>query len=77
MVNEDSQPPLPSLSWRVGSTLVMGAVGSFFRLVLGANTVDVHGLDRFMDMLDRREDVSRRKRGLITGEPEHFCFRSP
>lgn len=32
------------------------------------NTTRTHGLDKFLDMIDDREDIGARKRGLITGE---------
>lgn len=47
----------------------MGVVGSISRLFLyGANTTDVHGLDDFLSLLDKRSDVRNRQRALITGE---------
>lgn len=68
MVEED---PLsrPSLPWRVGSTVIMGITGSISRLFMfGANTTQVHGLDGFLEVLDKRIDVKSRQRGLITGQ---------
>lgn len=58
----------PSLPWRVGSTVIMGITGSLSRLFMfGANTTQVHGLDGFLELLDKRVDVQNRQRGLITG----------
>ena len=58
----------PSLPWRVGSTVIMGITGSLSRLFLfGANTTEVHGLEGFLELLDKRSDVRNRQRGLITG----------
>ena len=34
---------------------------------MGLNSVDVHGLDGFLKLLDRRKDIDSRERGLITG----------
>lgn len=46
----------------------MGITGSISRLFMfGANTTEVHGLDGFLELLDKRSDVRNRKRGLITG----------
>lgn len=65
-------PDQPSLPWRVGSSLTMGLGGALSRVIMfGANSTEVHGLDRFLDLLDRRRDVTKRERGLITGLP--FC----
>lgn len=68
MTEEGSEPPPPSLPWRVGSTMVMTFIGSLSRFFMnGPNRQRVHGLEKFMDLLDDREDESARKRGLITG----------
>ncbi len=34
------------------------------------NRIEVFGLDRFLETLDKREDVDGRERGLITGLSE-------
>ena len=61
-------PPQPSLFWRTASCLVMGITGSLSTLFMfGANSIEVHGLAPFLDLLNRRRDVSARDRGLITG----------
>ncbi|KAL8774311.1 MAG: hypothetical protein Q9209_001062 [Squamulea sp. 1 TL-2023] len=66
-------PPQPSLPWRIGSALVMGFVGINSRIFMNAaNSTEVHGLDRFLKMLDRRKDSERRRRGLITVS-NHIC----
>ena len=50
----------------------MGVAGAISRIVMfGANTTEVHGLDRFLELLDRRREVAQRERGLVTGLP--FC----
>lgn len=36
--------------------------------MFGANRTEVHGLDKFLEMLDRRKDPEGRERGLITGK---------
>lgn len=62
-------PQQPSLPWRIGAAMVMGFVGSTSRLFMfGANKTEVHGLDKFLETLDRRKDPERRERGLITGK---------
>lgn len=30
------------------------------------NSVEVHGLDNFLDLLDKRKDIEDRERGLLT-----------
>ncbi|KAI1384705.1 acyltransferase [Hypoxylon trugodes] len=57
----------PSLPWRMTSSLVMGLTSALSRGYLyGFNSVEVVGLDRFLDVLDKRKDVEKRERGLIT-----------
>ncbi|KAI0019023.1 hypothetical protein F4780DRAFT_780896 [Xylariomycetidae sp. FL0641] len=57
----------PSLPWRITSSLVMGITGSLSRgFLYGLNSVEVVGLERFLAMLDGREDADKRQRGLIT-----------
>ena len=64
-----SSPGQPSLAWRLGSAFQMGMAGSLSRIIMfGANNTDVYGLDQFCQLLDDREDVDRRERGLITGD---------
>ena len=47
----------------------MGVTGTLSRLfLLGANTTEIHGLDKFLGLLDQRHDVEKRERGLITGK---------
>lgn len=61
--------PKPSLSWQIGSSITMGTIGVLSRLFMfGANRTEVHGLEKFLVLLDEREDIESRKRGLITGE---------
>lgn len=58
----------PSLSWRMSSSLVLGATSMLCRgFLYGLNTVETTGLDRFLEILDKRKDVDKRERGLITG----------
>lgn len=46
----------------------MGLTGSLSRgFYYGLNYMEVIGLDRFKETLDRRRDVEGRERGLITG----------
>ncbi|KAI1313761.1 acyltransferase [Xylaria venustula] len=57
----------PSLSMRVTSSLIMGLTASLSRVFLyRLNSVEVTGLQRFLDILDRRKDVNKRERGLLT-----------
>ncbi|KAI0118602.1 acyltransferase [Nemania sp. FL0031] len=60
-------PEQPTLSWRMTSSLIMGLTASLSRVFLyGLNSVQVTGLQRFLDILDRRKDVNKRQRGLLT-----------
>ena len=61
-------PQALSLPWRFGSAAIMGAVGTLTRIFMhGPNSQRVYGLDDFLNVVDDREDISKRKRGLITG----------
>ncbi|MCJ1404307.1 hypothetical protein MMC11_007532 [Xylographa trunciseda] len=66
-MTNDSSPYEPSLPWRTGSSIIMGLAGSLCRIFMfGASNPDIHGLDRFQELLDERADVDKRQRGLIT-----------
>ena len=53
---------------RLASSLVIGLSGFLCRAFLYTlNRTETHGLDCFLRLLDEREDVGERKRGLITG----------
>ncbi|KAK8046443.1 Bctaz1 [Apiospora saccharicola] len=57
----------PSLPWRMSSSIVLGATCMLSRgFLYGLNTVETKGLDRFLEILDKRKDVDKRERGLIT-----------
>ncbi|KAI1772499.1 acyltransferase [Hypoxylon cercidicola] len=57
----------PSLAWRITSSLSMGLTSALFRgFLYGFNSVETVGLDRFLDVLDKRKDVEKRQRGLLT-----------
>jgi len=46
----------------------MGLTGSLSRgFLYGLNRIEVFGLDRFLETLDRRKDIEGREKGLITG----------
>lgn len=63
----DDHPNLPSLPWRVSSSIVMGVSGFLARVFYtGMNSVEVHGLDSFLELLDKRKDIEARGRGLLT-----------
>jgi len=67
-MQSDEQPAAPSGPWRFGSALTMGAVGLLCRgFLLGLSNTEAHGLDRFLKLLDERENIQERQRGLITG----------
>ncbi|KAL8423575.1 hypothetical protein RB596_003693 [Gaeumannomyces avenae] len=60
-------PQKPGLAWRAGSTMIMGLTGLLSKgFLYGLNDVEVIGMDRFLDLLESRRDVDRRRRGLIT-----------
>jgi hypothetical protein len=64
----EEQPEAPSAPWRAASTFVMGAVGLLCKGFLsGLSKVETHGMEDFLKLLDEREDIDRRERGLITG----------
>jgi len=61
-------PATPSLPWRFSSSVIMGLTGSLSRgFLYGLNKMDVIGLDRFLETLDRRRKPEERDRGLLTG----------
>ncbi|KAH6517298.1 hypothetical protein HBI81_179670 [Parastagonospora nodorum] len=62
----EEQPEAPSAPWRAASTVVMGAVGMLCKGFLGLNSVETHGMEKFLRLLDERQDVNGRERGLIT-----------
>ncbi|KAL1301541.1 hypothetical protein AAFC00_005780 [Neodothiora populina] len=60
-------PDRPSLGFRIASTFQMGWVGTACRsFLLAFNRLEVNGWDGFKKLLDEREDVAARQRGLIT-----------
>lgn len=61
---QQQQPPFPS---RAASTLALGTVGFLSRtfLYIFSNT-EVKGLEKFLELVDSRQDVADRTRGLIT-----------
>ena len=63
----ETPPARPSRPWQMGSALTMSTVGAISRgFLYGLNTTEVHGLDRFLGLLDQRADVGARQRGLVT-----------
>jgi monolysocardiolipin acyltransferase len=63
----DEQPAAPSAPWRAGSAFVMGAVGLLCRGFLMMSKTETHGLEKFVKLMEEREDVEGRQRGLVTG----------
>lgn len=70
----EEQPAAPSAPWRAGSAFVMGAVGLLCRGFLAMSKTDTHGLDNFVKLLEEREDVEGRQRGLITGTRPYRAY---
>ena len=70
MVLEDV-PYAPGLGWRAASTATIAFTGflakAFARI---ACSTEVHGLESFVRLLNDRENVKERDRGLITGTSE-------
>lgn len=68
-MSSPSEPPAqPSLPWRAASSVIMGVTGALSRTFLYAcNTTETVGLDRFLELLDKRNDPNGREKGLITG----------
>lgn len=72
-MSAEELPAQPSLAWRTGSAFTMGAVGFLCRsFLLGLNRLEVNGLEQFLELLDERQDVESRTRGLITGRHCHI-----
>ncbi|KAM0819242.1 putative Tafazzin family protein [Seiridium cardinale] len=68
-VQDQVRAPLqhPSLPWRASSAMITGLTGMLCRgFLYGFNNVEVNGLQRFLKVLDEREDVDKRERGLLT-----------
>ena len=60
-------PDLPSLPWRISSSIVIGVSGLLTRgFYMGLNSVEVHGLGSFLELLNKRKDIESRERGLLT-----------
>ncbi|KAL2047352.1 hypothetical protein N7G274_001373 [Stereocaulon virgatum] len=63
----EPEPRPPSMPWRFGSAAIMGIIGSLSRaFIYGANSQETHGLDGFLELIDKRANIENRKRGLIT-----------
>ncbi|KAF7532087.1 hypothetical protein G7054_g8279 [Neopestalotiopsis clavispora] len=57
----------PSLPWRASASMITGLTGMISRgFLYGFNKVETTGLQRFLQILDEREDVDKRERGLLT-----------
>lgn len=62
-------PAAPSLPWRIASSTVMGLIGASVRsFMYGLNSAEAHGLDGFLELLEKRKNIDERERGLITGK---------
>lgn len=69
----EEQPEAPSAPWRAASAFTMGVVGLLCKgFLAGLSTVETHGMEGFLKLLDEREDVEGRERGLLTGKPLQF-----
>jgi hypothetical protein len=68
LVMSSPPPTQPSLPWRASSSFVMGVTGALSRAFLyGLSNTETVGLERFLEILERRKDVAGRERGLLTG----------
>lgn len=73
MAASNGPPSQPGLPWRITTTVVMGMMGILSKgFIYGLNRVEVVGLDGFLRILDRRRDVEKRQRGLLTGGSLHL-----
>ena len=62
-----SLPERPGLAFRMANSFQLGWVGAACRsFLLTFNRLEVHGWDKFQKLLDERDDVGARTRGLIT-----------
>ena len=53
--------------------MVMGVSGCLARAALFAtNRAEVHGLGGFLDLLDKRRNIEKRDRGLLTGTTDTY-----
>ncbi|KAF9691776.1 hypothetical protein EKO04_010363 [Ascochyta lentis] len=59
-------PEAPSAPWRAASMFTMGAVGLLCKGFLSLNSIETHGMERFLRLLDERREPRERERGLIT-----------
>ncbi|KAK4986821.1 Lyso-phosphatidylcholine acyltransferase [Elasticomyces elasticus] len=60
-------PWQPSWPWRASSTIVVGITGFLCRsFIYGLNRTEVQGLDNLLRVIDERNEVDRRQRGLVT-----------
>ena len=79
MPKDESLSP-PSLQWRSASTATIALVGLACKsfLKIGVKKTETHGLENFIKVLDERQDVEKRERGLLTGEifSSAFCLCS-
>lgn len=58
----------PSLAWRAASSTTMWGVGGLSRAFLSCLThTEVHGREAFTELLDSRQQLPGRSKGLITG----------
>jgi monolysocardiolipin acyltransferase len=70
MPKKDESSSPPSLQWRAASTATIALIGLACKGFLKAGTkkTETHGLDNFIKLLDERQDIGQRQRGLLTGE---------
>ena len=68
--------PQHSLPYRLASSINIGVVGTLSKAFsFGLNKMEVHGLDRFLKLLEGRRKPEERERALITGRPTHCIGR--
>ncbi|QDS75003.1 hypothetical protein FKW77_005609 [Venturia effusa] len=58
----------PSLAWRAASKATIAAIGLACKgfLKVGTKETETHGLENFVKLLDERQDIAKRDRGLLT-----------
>lgn len=58
----------PNGLWRGASAMTMGFTGTTSKLFLNAfNSVETVGMDKFLKLVESRNNPYERQRGLITG----------
>ncbi|OWA52699.1 Tafazzin [Hypsibius exemplaris] len=66
-------PEAPGKLWNTGRGLTIVSIASISKLILALNRLQIHGKERFLDVLENRE----KGRGLITISNHYCCADDP